>query len=188
MRTLIIDTSHSILVVALAINGRIVESFQEQVSKKHSELLLVKVKELLIAQNLNPMDIDEIVITDGPGSYTGMRIGITFAKTFALSNTNLKIYSIDTLASITGLDSGFAFLDARSKRVFGAFINNGKVSEQRVYGLDEINFENVKFFGDVNLLGIENPVYGNVAQNIMDLKDTWKRIETIDTFVPRYIK
>lgn len=188
MNTLIIDTSHNLLVVALVKDGVIVESFQELVSKKHSELLLVKVNELMTLQNLSPIDLQEIVITDGPGSYTGMRIGITFVKTYALVNTDIEIFSIDTLASITGRKTGFAFLDARSKRVFGACIDNGEVLEERVYDLTELESRNDVFFGDVNLLGKDQPVYGNVAANILELKNSWKRVDSIDLLVPRYIK
>ena len=188
MNTLIIDTSHNLLVVGLAINGVLVESFQDHVSKKHSEQLLIKVKSITENNNITPNQINEIVVTDGPGSYTGMRIGITFVKTFALTNTKLKIYKIDTLLSLSGLSSGFALLDARSKRVFGAYVENGIVNEERVYNLDELNLEGLKLFGDSHLIDGRDSEFGDISQNILSLRDKWTLVDNIDVLVPRYIK
>lgn len=187
MKTLVIDTSHTLLVVGIIEKNKILFHKQEIMNKRQSEYLLIFVNEAISKVNWKPADIERIVITDGPGSYTGMRIGITFAKTFALTNKSLIIDTVDTLLSLSGKENGFSFIDARGGRVFGAKVNEGLISEERVYMIDEIKDFNYQFYGDTALLGKETH-YGNVIQNILDVESSWKRVDDIDLLVPRYIK
>lgn len=188
MKTLIIDTSHNYLVVALAENGIILKSFQENIQKKHSELLLVTIESFMNELAWNPLELDEVVVTDGPGSYTGMRIGITFVKTYGIVNPSINVYTVDTLASLVGNQEGFAILDARSNRVFGACINNGVVTDEKIYTLEELSSLEDQVFGDAHLLNQTQSNFGNIAQNILDIKNSWTLVENVDTLVPRYIK
>lgn len=187
MKTIIIDTSHSLLAVGLSEGDTILVSKQEELSKKQSEYLLPFIDEMMKEVNWKPRDLERLVITDGPGSYTGMRIGITFAKTLHLSNPSMKVYTVDTLLSLVGLQSGFSFIDARSKRVFGAYVSNGEVSEERVYQFDELSDIKSDFFGDTSLFGEVNR-YGNVIENILAVEKSWNVVEDVDLLVPRYIK
>lgn len=188
MNTLILDTSHSLLVVGLADDNNLIDYKQEIISKKHSELLLVTIDKILKKNSLSPLDIHKIVVTDGPGSYTGMRIGIAFAKTYALANPNVEIYVIDTLISIAGKNSGFSLIDARSNRFFGGFVIEGNVQEQRIYTKEEVLNISSKLYGDTHIMDGSEPNYLNIAQNILDVHNQWKRVDNVDTLVPRYLK
>lgn len=187
MKTLIIDTSHTLLVVGLVEDNKILFQKQEMMNKRQSEHLLLFVNEAIETVKWKPSDIEKIIITDGPGSYTGMRIGITFAKTFALTNPKLKIETVDTLLSISGAQNGFSFIDARGGRIFGGYVNNGEITDEKVYMIEEIQDMTVNFYGDINLLG-KNTQYGNVVKNILDVQKSWKKVSDIDLLVPRYIK
>lgn len=188
MKTLIIDTSHQLLVVGVAIDNKLVASFQESVAKRQSEMILVKVDELLREQGIKPQDLQEIVVTEGPGSYTGMRIGIAFTKTYALVNPTVSIYTVDTLASLVGANHGFALIDARSNRYFGAKVNAGTVIDERIYSGEEVQDVTLPLFGDVHLIDGSNQHYGDIAQNILDIRASWTLVEDADTLVPRYVK
>lgn len=188
MKTLIIDTSHNYLIVGLAQDGVIKLEYQEKVNKKHSELLLVKVDQMMKELNWTPHDLEEIVVTDGPGSYTGMRIGITFVKTLLLVVPSIKVYTVDTLLSLVGTKSGFALLDARSSRVFGARVNNGIVYYERIYNLEDLSSLDLELFGDRHLLKDQTPIFDNISQNILDVRANWVPVTNVDTLVPRYIK
>lgn len=188
MKTLIIDTSHNYLIVALAQDGVIKLEYQEKVNKKHSELLLVKVDQMMKELNWAAQGLDEIVVTDGPGSYTGMRIGITFVKTLLLVVPSIKVYTIDSLLSLVGTKSGFALLDARSSRVFGAKVINGDVVEERIYNLEELSSLDLDLFGDRQLLKDQLPKFDSIPQNILDVRSKWVLVTNVDTLVPRYIK
>ncbi|QIK69924.1 tRNA (adenosine(37)-N6)-threonylcarbamoyltransferase complex dimerization subunit type 1 TsaB [Erysipelothrix sp. HDW6C] len=187
MNTLIIDTSHSILAVGVVQNGEIIASKQENVNKKQSELLLVYIDEVMSRSHLTPLDIDQIVVTNGPGSYTGMRIGLTFAKTYALANPSVHVFTIDTLATLVGNREGFAFIDARSGRVFGAFVKDGVVTDEKVYHVEELAAISQNLFGDTILVGTET-TYGNIIENVVALESQWVPVDNPDTLVPNYLK
>ncbi|CAM4226838.1 tRNA (adenosine(37)-N6)-threonylcarbamoyltransferase complex dimerization subunit type 1 TsaB [Erysipelothrix inopinata] len=187
MNTLIIDTSHTCLVTGVAIDSKLVAYKQENVGKRQSEYLITFVSEVLEKANLQSSDIDEVVVTNGPGSYTGMRIGLTFVKTWSLVNTEMKIYTVDTLLSLAGMKDGFSFIDARSKRVFGAYIEKGNVKDERVYTLDELETINQPLFGDLSLVGKETE-YGNICSQILEVRDMWNIVENPDLLVPNYLK
>lgn len=187
MKTIIIDTSHSLLAVGLVEDGKIIHSRQEVVQKKQSEYLLFYVDELMKEAQWKPKDLDRLVITDGPGSYTGMRIGITFAKTLALTHPTMEVFTVDTLLSLMGKTTGFAFIDARSKRVFGAYGDEGAIRDERVYQFEELRDITCDMFGDTSLFGEVNR-YGNVIENILAVESSWVPVEDSDLLVPRYIK
>ncbi len=187
MKTLVIDTSHTLLAVGVIEKNVILFQKQETMNKRQSEYLLSFVNKAISEVNWKPKDIEQIIITDGPGSYTGMRIGITFAKTFALTNPKMIIKTVDTLLSLSGNQNGFSFIDARGGRIFGAQVNQGLITDEKVYMIEDIQDLNSDFFGDTALLG-KDTQYGNVIQNILDVKNSWKKVEDIDLLVPRYIK
>ncbi|AMC93054.1 hypothetical protein AOC36_03400 [Erysipelothrix larvae] len=185
MITLMIDTSHSICAVGIAKEGVLIDSIQEVLKKKHSERLVCAIDELLKRNNVDKASISEVCVTDGPGSYTGMRIGLTFAKVLALT-LNVNLYTVDTLASLVGKKDGFAFIDARSKRVFGAYIHAGVVDQERIYMVDELQTIAGPFYGDTHLLEQETQ-YLNICENMLELRDTWALISNPDVLVPRYL-
>lgn len=187
MLTLIIDTSHKYLVVALADEKGLIIEKQDELKQKQSEFLLPYINDIFTESKLNKKDITNIVVTDGPGSYTGMRIALTFVKTLSIAMPKIEVYTINTLLSLAGLNKGFAFIDARSKRIFGAYVDNGVVSDEKIYQLDEVLDISLPLYGDTHLFELGEPEI-SIAQNILDLKDSWKSVEKIDLLVPRYVK
>jgi len=67
--------------------------------RRHAQLLVLEVGELLKSQQLQPTDIDVVAVSIGPGSFTGLRVGVVFAKTFAWAN-NAKLVAVDTLQAV----------------------------------------------------------------------------------------
>ena len=122
MRILGFDTTAKYLSVAIAEDEKILVSVHEEVGIKHSALLLPKIKELLKSQNLRIRDIDVIAISIGPGSFTGLRIGVAIAKALALS-VGMKIVSVPTMDVIASnyADKGdklVPLLDARKNMIY----------------------------------------------------------------------
>ncbi len=184
MNTLIIDSSHKYLAVGIVQNDTILAQKQEILKQQQSEFLISYIKDVLDMAKIDKKDIHKIVLTDGPGSYTGMRVSMTFAKVFALMN-DVEIYTINTLHSVSGLKNGFVFLDARSKRVFGAFKENGALKDQKIYQLDEIKEFDVELIGDVELL--EQDIQEiHVIENIKNNQNHWVHVENVDLLSPKY--
>lgn len=83
MKQLMIDTATTRLSVALSESGQIQAEATVMVSKNHAVTLMPMIEQLMSAVKWTPSELERIVVTTGPGSYTGIRIGVTTAKTLA---------------------------------------------------------------------------------------------------------
>lgn len=99
MKILYIDTSSSFLYSAIYKNNTIISEVKEEYGQSLSEVTLPKIVEMFTNNNLSPKDVDKIIVVNGPGSFTGIRIGVTIAKVFAWT---LKI-PITTILSLEAM-------------------------------------------------------------------------------------
>ena len=95
MLTLCIDTSFRYLGLALIKDDAIIASYQKDCLKKLSETIFVILDDMFKTNNISPQEIDAICIAGGPGSYTGIRIAMTIAKTLA-QVSDIALYTIST--------------------------------------------------------------------------------------------
>lgn len=101
MNYLLIDTSNQPLSVAIMKDNEVIAEKTTDIKKNHSVQLMPEIAEILTESKINKTEITDIVVAKGPGSYTGLRIGVTVAKTLAYAlNTNLYgVSSLKALAS-----------------------------------------------------------------------------------------
>lgn len=83
MISLFIDTSFSDVSIALVKEGKMLSLIHEDIPNKHSIYVTKYLDDIIKDNHLQPNNIDEIVVVNGPGSFTGIRIGVTIAKTYA---------------------------------------------------------------------------------------------------------
>jgi tRNA threonylcarbamoyladenosine biosynthesis protein TsaB len=94
---LALETSGRIGSVAIAAGGQLLAEKTFSTPVKHSAELFPAITQLLTDFNKTPDDIEHIYISIGPGSFTGLRLAVTFAKIMHLANPNIKIVAVDTL-------------------------------------------------------------------------------------------
>lgn len=94
---LAVETSGRLGSVALATGGQLLAEETFSAPMRHSAEIFPAVRRLLAGCDRKPEDIEHIYISIGPGSFTGLRIAATFAKTMHLANNNIKIVAVDTL-------------------------------------------------------------------------------------------
>ena len=99
MRYLYIDTSSSYLYTAIVENEKLISEIKEEFGQSLSEVALPKIASMFEKPNLAAKDINKIIVVDGPGSFTGIRIGITIAKVYAWS-LNIPITTITSLEAM----------------------------------------------------------------------------------------
>lgn len=99
MKTLYIDTSSSYLYSGIVCDNKLVEEIKENLGQDLSRVALPKIADMFERQNLNPKDIDKIIVVNGPGSFTGIRVGLTIAKVYAWS-LNIPITTITSLEAM----------------------------------------------------------------------------------------
>lgn len=190
MLTLCMDTSHTLLVVSLIEDNKVVAEIQKECWKKQSEEIFPALEELLKISNKKVEDIDSIAITEGPGSYTGVRIAMTVAKVFAATK-NIDLYTISTLQLYAGLsENTLVLLDARGNRVYSAAYHKGEnILPLAIRTIDEIKeiYSSYQIVGDGHLVGVEDN-YPDVAENFLALKSEWKKAENVHLVKPEYLK
>lgn len=169
MNILAIDTSTMISTVTIASDGEIVGDFNVNQQKTHSESLVPMVETLLDLLGMTIGDIDKFVIAKGPGSFTGLRIGMTIAKTLAQVGDK-ELIPVSTLLALANNSSSeklkVPMLDARGNRVYaGVYDNNfNEIIKEDLYTIDE--FQNL-----VNDLGEEVELIGEIAEKYEDRFD-----------------
>lgn len=191
MITLAIDTSFHYLTLVIYRGEEIIASLQKEAFKQQSETILVEISNLFYQSNLKPTDLKRIVLTDGPGSYTGLRIGMTVAKVLG-AMAEIEVYTLSSLHVLAGLEKDVhILLDAKAKRAYYAHFHEGiRLINERVILLEDltdIDVSTLKVFGDGQLIG-KQTFYPNYTKNFMDLRPYWNKIKDIHTLVPRYLK
>ncbi|CAM3296743.1 tRNA (adenosine(37)-N6)-threonylcarbamoyltransferase complex dimerization subunit type 1 TsaB [Filibacter tadaridae] len=142
-----IDTANTPLSVAIVKDGVLMMEENTALAVNHSLSAMPAIENLLNKVGMTPADIDRIAVSEGPGSYTGVRIGVTIAKTLAwtLEKPLVGISSLKVLASNVLFFDGIIcpLVDARRGNVYAAgyqFDKSGLVSvfEDGHYSLDEL--------------------------------------------------
>lgn len=130
MKILALDTSCKTAMAVITDNGKIIAGIQLHDEKTHSVKLLPAIEYILSAADLKENELDAIAVTNGPGSYTGLRIGVTTAKTYAYT-LNIPVIGINSLEALAAsVDVGndniiCPLIDARNTRVYAAAYQNG---------------------------------------------------------------
>lgn len=99
MKWLAIDTSTLVMGVALVDENHVLGEVTTNMKKNHSVRLMPMVARLMEELELKVSDLDAVAVASGPGSYTGVRIGVTTAKTIAWSR-NIPLIGVSSLAAL----------------------------------------------------------------------------------------
>ncbi len=182
MICLFLDTSSSYLTTAVIKDNIVLKNMYLLLEKDMSRLALLKIKEMLDSLELKPTDIDEILCVNGPGSFTGLRVGVTIAKTFAWG-LNKKLYSISSLftmaTSIKDKDYIIPIIDARREYVFAG-----------IYDKNYKNILNDCYISKEELLNKVKQLDGSyefVSTSIINKIDSKEYIPDIDNMI-KYLK
>ena len=145
-----IETATKNCSVALAKDGKTIacKEIAEQ-NFSHAEKLHVFIEELLAENNLQFSDLNAVAVSQGPGSYTGLRIGVSSAKGFCYA-LNIPLIAIDTLlllAKQITVDNGIIIpmIDARRMEVFTAFYdkNHNQIRNTQAEIIDETSYQEI---------------------------------------------
>ncbi|OTN77027.1 tRNA threonylcarbamoyl adenosine modification protein YeaZ [Enterococcus sp. 8G7_MSG3316] len=122
MKTLAIDTSNQTLAVAVVDGHQILGQSQTMAVKNHSTALMPAIQQMMQMVDLKSNALSQIVVAKGPGSYTGLRIGVTTAKTLA-QTLDIPLIGVSSLKTIAANCVGttqwiIPLFDARRNNVY----------------------------------------------------------------------
>lgn len=159
MKILCLECSATPASVAIIDNGKIIGSSYTNVKLTHSQTLMPMIKSLLDATLLDANGIDGIAISNGPGSFTGIRIGISTAKGFGFSK-DLPCVGVSTLRAMAENFKGAncivcAVMDARCNQVYNAIfdidgVNIHRLCDDRAILCDELAEKMTKLIKENN--------------------------------------
>lgn len=196
MITLFIDTSTNTLTVALIEDDKVLEESTVS-SSEHSKQTLPEIEKLFKNNNIEPKSVNKIMVTNGPGSFTGIRIGVTIAKTYAWA-CNINIVPISTLKayalSLDNYDYYVPMIDARRRCVYAGIYDKeyNEVMDDTYISLDNLkektsNLSNILYISNDNIKDTE---VSNVKLNVQKIYDYYKNEEGINphALMPNYLK
>lgn len=172
MKILAIDTSAKTASAALAEDDVILGSFFLNTGLTHSQTLIPMVDELLKNSHIGIKDIDAIAVNSGPGSFTGVRIGVAAAKGLAFAD-NIKCVSVSTLESMAyNMQENncivCAVMDARRSQFYNALFrcHDGKIDRlcnDRAISFDELENEINNYSETVYVVGDGAQIFMNMV-------------------------
>ncbi|MBV8254471.1 MAG: tRNA (adenosine(37)-N6)-threonylcarbamoyltransferase complex dimerization subunit type 1 TsaB [Chitinophaga sp.] len=177
-----IDTATVRGSVSLARDGKVLQTLASEEQKDHAATMTLFVQQLLLEQGVNPDSLDAIAVSAGPGSYTGLRVGVATAKGLCYA-WNKPLIAVSTLQMMAqGMllqqnDSQILYcpmLDARRQEVFTAVYDADlkEVMPPQALILDENSYKDllskhkIIFFGDGSpkwrqmLVSQDNAIFG----------------------------
>lgn len=190
---LILDTSSKYLVVAIANEEKVLKSIQYEAWQRQSEVAMTEIENICNELNINVKQINKIIVSKGPGSYTGIRIALTIAKTLAMV-LNCEIITLSSLEMfIKPVGKYVSVLDARSKRAYvGRYEDGHSTHDDCVLTVEELKQwikENPSYsvVGEVKILGLEEK-QNNIAENMYEMSKSKESVKDVDALVPTYLK
>ena len=162
MLTLAFETSAKAASVALTENGKLLGESYQNTGLTHSQTLMVMAEDLLKQCGKTMADVTAVAVAEGPGSFTGVRIGVAAAKGMSWGG-QIPCYGISTLEAMAvslGAYEGHvcACMDARRSQVYNALFrveggNISRISEDRAIALAELKAELKHIDGPIFLVG-----------------------------------
>ena len=186
---LCLETSTAVCSVALVDNGNVVALRESLDGQNHAEKITIFIDEVMKEAGVAYKDLDAIATSMGPGSYTGLRIGVSTAKGLCYAMEK-PLIAVDTLAAMAHgfnrqrtTDNGqqacvlCPMIDARRMEVYSAYFNDKleKMSETEALIIDENSFMELKQNHHLYL-------FGDGADKLVSLFENEKNITVVEKF------
>lgn len=206
MITLFIDSSRNNLFLALVKDNFVLSKKSVESHSKHSNFLMASIEEILKENKLVINNVNNIVVLNGPGSFTGIRVGVTVAKVLAWA-LNIKLYMLTTLEALklhVSDDVVISVIKERNDYCYSGIFSKEETqlgyykTNDLVFNFDKKNISIVSFENDTCALELKQKIEINndVTFNQITSYDYLKIVnyaiskEAIDPHValPVYIK
>ena len=139
-------SARQFLYTAIIENGTTIAEIKEKLGNNLSEYTLPRIEEMLNVKGIKPDEINKIIVVNGPGSFTGIRIGLTIAKTLAWAK-NIPIVPISSLEAMAlSSDGDYDYvvpaIDARRNYLYASIYdtkNSSFIMNEKYISVDTLN-------------------------------------------------
>lgn len=182
MYSLIIDTSTKTQFVGIYSEGVLISNIKENVTNSHSETINKNISLSLKDAKINFNNLNEVIVVNGPGSFTGVRIGLVCAKLIAYEY-NIKLYSISTLLILALNNMNQNRISIPASKIQSYYIQysveNNMINNYVVGSDNNKNFDIINMKIDYNMIFIHK--YLLVEENVLDSEPNY-------VVTPNYVK
>ena len=198
MISLFIDTSMSCVSISIVKDYELVSSIQENIPNEHSKYATSYVKRVIDEAGIDANDVDNILVVNGPGSFTGVRIGVTIAKTYGylIDKEIIPVSSLKSLAISSHKDGiVMSVISAnRSNYYMGIYDSEyNEVIDEKFVSVDEL-LEKINEYkpyivsNDFNVVGKYK--LNKVNLDVLAIVDYYKNKKKVHyhALVPNYLK
>lgn len=172
MYSLLIDTHDEDVICVIYKDKKTLIIKYLKSNMRHSEITMPTLIEVIKEAGINVEDINDIVVNIGPGSFTGVRIGVVIAKSIAyLLNKPIRgINSLEMLVfSLDDITAGYYKISEKNGYFVGKFDNSGNlVDEIKYYSLEEYEKE----FNEDDFINVDKIDFDNIYKNIVKREPT----------------
>ena len=193
MNYLAVDTSNKNLTVVLKYNEKVIKYFNGDCGVNHSVEIMPAIEKVILDAGADLNNLNFFACVIGPGSFTGIRIGVATIKALCLAYNKpcLSITSFDTIAYNNLVKSQFAVIDAKHNCFYVCGYNNGEVVFEPAYLTKEellkISSES-EITSFEQLAGLENKVYSVVDGLINAIEYKKGNLINASELVPLYVR
>jgi len=200
LKRLVIDSASKFLYVALYEGLECSGKYYAEGNNDHSVKLMSEIEKIFVSNNVKVKDLDEIIVGIGPGSYTGLRIGVVVVKMFAW-NDDIPVRTVSSLAMFASSSSYegliLSEIDARRGNSFlGLYRKTGKTlvleDKEKLTNLEEYK-ESIKDSyeivskGEPNIEVLLNSNVLTLVKDIHGLNPNYLRITEAERNLKQYI-
>lgn len=191
MKYLFIDTSNSFINIYIINDNNVLVYKKVETLKDMANTIMPLIREAFNEVKFDIKDIDKIFVTIGPGSFTGIRVGITVAKTISYC-LNIPVYPISTLEYLSSINTNYSkiisIIDARRNNVFAGFYDSklNKLEDEKLVGYNSIDITD-----DTVVVSYDGIYDSSVLDiDIIKLIDKHKNDKAVNPhmLVPNYLK
>jgi len=188
LKKLIIDSATKFLYIELFDGDKSMGYYHNEGHNDHSLYLMSEIENLMNDASYSPKDLDQIIVGVGPGSYTGLRIGVTVAKMFAWNN-KIPVFEVSSLAllasSSTKLGLVLPEIDARRGN---SFLGVYKITEDNIFKVENEELRNLEDFiisyeDDLHKVSNGKPDFTKILNS-----DLLKECTDVHQLAPNYMR
>jgi len=190
---ILLDSSNTSLTVGLADGHQLIDSISYESWQSQSEHMIPELYNLLSKHNIEKYEIDSIIVAIGPGSYTGVRISLSIAKTIA-AVLPVSLYTISSLRVLKNKDApSICLINARSNRSYiGVYQGSSCLLPDQIMTNEQVadyiaSHPNYDVCGDTRYLKIDG-IKTNIAEEMFSLQGFLHKVDNPLGVVPVYMR
>ena len=192
MIDLLLDSSNFDLSVGLSKDGVLLDYTSYEAWQCQSEYMIQEIDKLLTKHNVTRNDLSSVIVTIGPGSYTGIRISLTIAKVTCLA-LNIPMYTLSSLRALQkDKEPSICLMNARSNRSYIGVYKEDTILLDQVMTNDEVknyiaSHPDFTICGNTDYFGISG-YKNNIILEMLTLKDKATKYDDPLGVKPIYLK